>query len=61
MLCQDGHVAVVNEIELPGIGVRYEFVTEGGARVGVVHHRTGERRRVAAGSDAEVASVRARR
>jgi TrkA domain protein len=36
-------VAVVNEVELPGIGVRYEFVTEGGARVGVVHHRTGER------------------
>ena len=36
-------MAVVNEVELPGIGVRYEFVTEGGARVGVVHHRTGER------------------
>jgi hypothetical protein len=37
-------VAVVNEVELPGIGVRYEFVTEGGARVGVVHHRTGQPR-----------------
>ena len=36
-------MAVVNEITLPGIGVRYEFVTESGARVGVIHHRTGER------------------
>ena len=36
-------MAVVKEVELPGIGIRYEFVTEGGARVGVVHHRTGER------------------
>ncbi|MGH2673456.1 MAG: cation:proton antiporter regulatory subunit [Actinomycetota bacterium] len=34
---------VVNEIRLPGIGVRYEFVTEDGSRVGVIHHRTGER------------------
>lgn len=34
---------VVNEVRLPGIGVRYEFVTEDGARVGVIHHRTGER------------------
>jgi TrkA domain protein len=36
-------MTIVNEIPLPGIGVRYEFVTEDGARVGVVHHRTGER------------------
>jgi TrkA domain protein len=36
-------MAVVNEVPLPGIGVRYEFVTDGGARVGVIHHRTGER------------------
>jgi TrkA domain protein len=36
-------MAVINEVELPGIGVRYEFVTQTGARVGVVHHRTGER------------------
>ena len=34
---------VVNEVRLPGIGVRYEFVTEDGSRVGVIHHRTGER------------------
>lgn len=33
----------MNEVRLPGIGVRYEFVTEGGARVGVIHHRSGER------------------
>jgi TrkA domain protein len=36
-------VRLVNEIPLPGIGVRYEFVTEDGARVGVVHHRSGLR------------------
>lgn len=34
---------VVNEVTLPGIGVRYEFVTEDGSRVGVVHHRSGVR------------------
>jgi len=36
-------MAVVNEIHLPGIGVRYEFVTQAGSRVGVVHHRSGVR------------------
>jgi TrkA domain protein len=36
-------MAVVNEVPLPGIGIRYEFVTEDGDRVGVVHRRTGER------------------
>jgi TrkA domain protein len=36
-------VAVVNEIPLPGVGVRYEFVTQKGDRVGVVHHRSGLR------------------
>jgi TrkA domain protein len=30
---------IVRETPLP-IGVRYDFVTEGGARVGVVHHRS---------------------
>jgi TrkA domain protein len=34
---------LVTEIPLPGIGVRYEFLTEDGARVGVVHHRSGVR------------------
>jgi TrkA domain protein len=34
---------MVSGIPLPGIGVRYKFVTEDGARVGVVHHRSGMR------------------
>lgn len=40
---KDGTVALVNEVLLPGIGVRYEFVTEDRVRVGVVHHRSGIR------------------
>lgn len=36
-------MAVIKEVPLPGIGVRYEFVTDDGARVAVIHHRTGER------------------
>lgn len=36
-------MAIVKETPLPGIGVRYEFDTEGGVRLGVVHHRTGIR------------------
>lgn len=34
---------LVNQIPLPGIGVRFEFSTEDGAHVGVVHHRSGVR------------------
>jgi TrkA domain protein len=34
---------IVSEVPLPGIGVRYEFETEDGARLGVVHHRSGLR------------------
>jgi len=33
----------VNEVRLPGVGVRYEFVTSRGARVAVIHHRSGLR------------------
>jgi TrkA domain protein len=33
----------IREVELPGVGVRYEFTTEEGERVGVVSHRTGRR------------------
>lgn len=33
----------IEETQLPGVGVRYEFVTEDGERVGVVHHRGGRR------------------
>lgn len=33
----------IEESALPGVGVRYEFNTEDGRRIGVVHHRTGRR------------------
>ena len=33
----------INEVDLPGVGVRYEFVTTQGQRVGVVAHRSGRR------------------
>jgi TrkA domain protein len=33
----------INEVDLPGVGVRYEFVTNQGQRVGVVAHRSGRR------------------
>ena len=33
----------IKEVELPGVGVRYEFTTEEGERVGVVSHRSGRR------------------
>jgi TrkA domain protein len=33
----------VSETTLPGVGVRYDFLTSGGARVGVLVHRTGRR------------------
>jgi TrkA domain protein len=36
-------MADVSETTLPGIGVRYDFVTSAGVRVGVLVHRTGRR------------------
>jgi TrkA domain protein len=33
----------VRETKLPGLGIKYEFVTTRGGRLGVVHHRTGRR------------------
>jgi K+:H+ antiporter subunit KhtT len=36
-------MAEVTETKLPGIGVRYEFVTSGRTRVGVLVHRAGRR------------------
>lgn len=36
-------MGVLNEVPLPGIGVRYEFETQEGDRVAVVHHRSGIR------------------
>jgi TrkA domain protein len=36
-------VAEIEETQLPGMGIRYEFRTSRGTRLGVVHHRTGRR------------------
>lgn len=36
-------MAEVTETQLPGVGVRYEFTTGDGARVGVLHHHSGRR------------------
>lgn len=33
----------IEETPLPGVGVRIQFISEGGSRVGVVHHRSGRR------------------
>lgn len=36
-------MARVRETRLPGIGVRFEFDSDAGVRIAVIHHRTGER------------------
>jgi TrkA domain protein len=36
-------VADVSETTLPGVGVRYDFLTSSGLRIGVLVHRTGRR------------------
>lgn len=36
-------MADVTETKLPGIGVRYDFETSSGSRIGVLVHRTGRR------------------
>lgn len=36
-------MADVSETRLPGLGIRYDFVTGRGNRLGVLHHRTGRR------------------
>ena len=33
----------VTETKLPGIGMRYDFLTDAGRRIGVVSHRDGDR------------------
>jgi TrkA domain protein len=33
----------VEEVELPGVGLRHDFVTHKGRRVGVISHRSGRR------------------
>ena len=39
----------IHEVKLPGVGVRYEFETAEGSRIGVISHRTGLREIYAAG------------
>lgn len=36
-------MAEVTETQLPGVGVRYEFTTSDGVRLGVLHHHGGRR------------------
>jgi TrkA domain protein len=36
-------VSDVQETQLPGVGVRHDFVTQGGDRVGMISHRSGHR------------------
>jgi len=33
----------IEETSLPGVGMRHDFTTEDGNRIGVVHHRSGRR------------------
>lgn len=33
----------IEETKLPGVGIRFDFITRQGQRVGVVHHRGGRR------------------
>jgi TrkA domain protein len=33
----------IEETQLPGVGLRHDFLTRAGARVGVISHRTGRR------------------
>lgn len=44
-------MAEVFETKLPGVGVRHDFVTEEGDRVGVIVHRSGRREIVVYDSD----------
>lgn len=44
-------MAEVYETKLPGVGVRHDFVTDGGSRVGVIVHRSGRREIVVYDSD----------
>jgi TrkA domain protein len=36
-------MAEIKEVKLPGLGVRYEFTTQEGKRIGVVSHRSGRK------------------
>lgn len=41
----------IHEVKLPGVGVRYEFETSEGKRIGVISHRTGLREVYASQAD----------
>lgn len=41
----------IREVKLPGVGVRYEFETGEGRRIGVISHRSGLREIYVSGSD----------
>ncbi|MGH8948642.1 MAG: cation:proton antiporter regulatory subunit, partial [Acidimicrobiia bacterium] len=48
----------IEETRLPGVGVRFDFVSEQGQRVGVVHHRGGRREIfIATASDPDTAEL----
>lgn len=36
-------MARIEQTNLPGVGLRYDFATDTGQRIGVIHHRTGRR------------------
>jgi TrkA domain protein len=38
-----GRMTNIEETRLPGVGVRHDFETRAGARVGVISHRSGRR------------------
>jgi TrkA domain protein len=44
-------VSEVSETSLPGVGIRYDFETNEGIRVAVIHHRTGLRELVVYDAD----------
>jgi len=41
----------IREVKLPGVGIRYEFETEDGKRLGVLAHRSGRRELFIGSSD----------
>lgn len=41
----------IRETRLPGVGIRFDFVTRAGERVGVIAHHSGRRELIVCGSD----------
>lgn len=52
-------MAEVRETKLPGLGIRFEFLTARGNRIGVVHHRTGRRELFVDGPEDESGTITA--